>query len=453
MDRPGSHALRHFLKSSSSNLASANLALEALETALKVDTCQDLASENKTITDIDSLYGASMLKLSEELSDTECSPQSLFISSILLLAIELLQRRRQNGLKHGTGVIQSQLLASQDAHERGVIAHLCRIYDLESLMYSEGVRLPRMATVDPGSIHASADPLELECYCIQAIHHAHAFVARVHHDTVLNGAVTEVSTCSSYIEPLEAAKRQLDTHLATIADSPSRSVFLMLQNLITMTILQLKQLYAVRESQWDAHRDEFAAIVRNVDLLFQESPAGRSTDRRPFTLLVGVIPPLQLVALKCRHISLRKQAIVQLEQAGQEGPFIGSQAAAMATACMAIEGQLFGRGSSTAASSSDISPEGGTGREIQLPEEGLRLSSCTLFENNGQVGEASWHKPSQGWTGIRILRRKKPSHLLEAHVLISTSFRSSPEFRHLQDRQLDPATWESWTETVSFGPI
>jgi len=121
-----------------------------------------------------------------------------------------------------------------------------------------------------------------------------------------------------------------------LQQKPEYPACLLMQNLCRMTVMQLRQLHATDELSWDMYLDDFQAIIKTVDALMDTSRQVRQMRTR-FTLQVGMIPPLELVAGKCRYSSLRRRAIVLLRQAGQEGPFIGAQLANVAERCLEIE--------------------------------------------------------------------------------------------------------------------
>ncbi|ETN38245.1 uncharacterized protein HMPREF1541_06276 [Cyphellophora europaea CBS 101466] len=442
LDRPGKSALREVLRLCPMYPTSAIVALEALE-ALNEQNAIKRPSQSASV---DSLYGESVHLLSKEISSNSSSPMSLYITALLLLAIELLQRRRQNGLKHGIAAVQSLSTSTNQQPGSRSIGHLGRIYDLQCMLYSEGVRLPTLEAADPPvfSIHEEVDWRQVECRSIEALHYAQACIARVYHDSIAADTGMHESAISGCTQRLVKWRECLQRQLTVIKDASSRSILLILQNLFILTLLQVKCLFVTYEMQWDAHRDDYDAIVQSADEFFAACATASDDNCSSFTLQVGVIPPLHMVALKCRHLDLRKRAIAHLESAGCEGPFIGPQLAAMARSCMELERQMTSDGvASTDASANQLSSK--------LPEEHLRVANCTLLEHNGEANGSNRSSPFTGWTTVRFLRRRKPGTVTRARVLTSTSFRSAPDLGQLQGEELDPEMWEEWTEKILFG--
>lgn len=445
----GSNALAKVLMSGIPPVPSALVALETLESLMQMMTCGQLQFNAATRVLVTDQYGHAMRLLSAELGQgSEDSNRSL-VTCLLLTAIELLQRRRQNAIKHVLGGVLQSWSNPLHPADGASIHFLLRVFDLQTLLYSTGVRLPRTeASNQPTYMERQGAQLEnFERQAVIVLHSAHSVIAETHHQAVSTTVPDHQVDRQQHIERLLLLIDAIEaTKNAGIQKGSAYPVWLMMQNLCWMTVMQLRQLNAVDELSWDVYVDYFEAIVGNVDSI-TDMLQSRSGKKYPlFTLQVGIIPPLSLVAFKCRHPSLRRRAIVHLRQAGQEGPFIGPLLAAVADRVMQIEEPHPMRVPQDGSqSSSSVLPEA-----VSLPAEADRLTKCWTIEDNGRADDNEWPTSTIGTTTIRCIRRMQPCSALYANVVTSSHFKTGSEFQTLADKELDPELWEDWTEQIRF---
>jgi hypothetical protein len=442
----GDHQLSVILSQVSSLPRSALYTLAALE---KLHTA--IVGNYSKVIDIqefgvDSIYGLAVRELSEELTAAEPDQNALFISSVLLMAVELLQRRRQNGLKHRLGAFAT-LMSGACSGERDL---LCRIHDLQSMLYSDGVRAsiypPRGAGND-GRV-APGDDHHMES-CIGVIHAAQAHIADVYLASVDDSNSPSANGSNIDYHRLQLEQTSLTLHEAISVPRPEASTTArILLNLAIMTRLHLEQLFASNESSWDHYLPDFQIIIDNC---LQIARLHNMATSHNITLGIGIIPALHLVALKCRHSALRLQAVDLLETAGSEGPFIGTQSAAMARRAMSIEGQSPMTG--------DHTPDHHVSTAVpslgDLPPENVRLTHVSVADN--EIALRHHLQLFSGRTTLRLLRRRVPGPAsgpsYRAHFLSSTSYRSQNLARNRQGQivELDQNAWELWSEPLDFG--
>lgn len=420
-------------------------ALQALE-LLHMSYAGRSESRGVHLAAINHLYGIAIHELSKELLVALTPSISTFMSTTLLLVIELLHRRRQNGLKHTIGAV-SLLTSGEKNHEVHSVDHLCRIYDLQCLIFSEGARMPTNERAVDFFDNPTSNLLDIERWCVNSLHSAHISIAQVSHDAVFDCTASHERDILGHVEQLRIAETTLRVCLNLSGTLPARAVLLILLNLVLMTILQLQQLYATHECSWDAYFKYFDMILQNVEEI--DISAARYFEQRHFSLHLGIIPPLQMVAFKCRHLSLRRRAIARLQLAGCEGPFVGPQIAAMAARCLEIEGQAATPSSCAFGIPVNQSMTADIHDSSDLPKEELRVSTCALLESQGQ--EVRLFDPYNGRTSVRMLRRREPGLSIKAHFVTSTSFRSMVSAQFLETHKLDSTMWEHWTEEIQFG--
>ena len=405
--------------------------------------------------DITEMYGQAMRLLSTELAQNPRNSTASSITCLLLIAVELRQRRRQNALKHGlSGIVPSWYRLTRPRPNASDLEFVLRIFDLQTLLYSQGVRL---AAIEPANLEhlvhlvpgAVSNPDYIENRGISVLHSAHSFIAQVHRQTILFGQQPHI----------DLRRQRYVEHLQQIIDVPkgTESVnrqhvdmywpSLMIKNLCRMTILQLRQLEAINELSWDLFLDSFEAIVVSASGIVAALQSRTLQQRPPFTIHIGLIAPLSLVAFKCRQLPVRVRAIVLLRQLGQEGPFVGSLVAAMAERCLQVEErQVSGVAEYVTSKSMHVMRE-----SCDLPAETYRFTKCCTVENNGEADDALWPTTISGTTTVKFVKRKQPCSAIQANVITSSYFKAGPEFVGVSDMKLDPAVWEEYTEQISFG--
>lgn len=448
---PGSHDLSALVLSLNDFPASAYCALQALELLHSTLTALDSSHDVGVFAHIDMLYGAAVEHLSGELTGATSDSSSLLLSIMLLTAVELLQRRRRNGLQHSMGAL-SLIIARGTLSSSCDIDHLVRNFDLQCPLYSEGTRPPINGSSTVGQFDGEISSLlEIERYCLKTLHGIHAFIAKAHHETVTDQAMSPLDgDVFGLLQASSNATHILQTCLDSNMKHPGRPIALILLNLFLMTSLQLKQLYTTNETSWDAYATDFTTILQNAAEIRRLNAA--HSNGRSFTLQPGLIAPLQLVAFKCRIRVSRHRAIAMLQTASCEGPFIGPQIAAMATRCAQIEDEPISRDHSSfpshrperAASSNPPS-------DATLPPEERRIARCALVETHDEANSRPTH-PFRGTLKMRIMRRKHPISGVYANIVSSSAWKSTASAQQLERHKLDPGLWEQWVEEdIQFG--
>lgn len=96
------------------------------------------------------------------------------------------------------------------------------------------------------------------------------------------------------------------------------------------------------ETAYDKYEREFKEIIALAEALFAIQPEvinspGYSGDLPHFAPEMGIIQPLFLTALKCRHPFWRRKALDLLQKSGREGPWCGAIEAAILKVAIEVE--------------------------------------------------------------------------------------------------------------------
>lgn len=453
----GRDALNSIVAKTTQPAPSSLTAIPALEILVQRDSGESL-DESESQLQVDTAYGGAIRLFVDEIRQESTNSDAVFITGIILIAIELLQRRHQDAWKHLLGSrqwLKSTTLVNPSSEDT---EFLYRIYDLQALLYSHGVRFPMIEPhEDNGLEDLDVEDLtfpDLEKTILNVLHSAHALISKLHHAEVLGTLLAERQTEEDIcLADLRLSVQFIDRKRHINSEPQRDSAYLIIRNLCLMTIMDLEQARSRDETTWDRYDEEFQCIIEaaeRVQLRHQES--GRSVEVSGLlhlTLQLGLIPPLALTAFKFRHPLWRRRATACLHKAGIEGPFMGKQVAAIAERCMEIE-------ESGTRQPSVSTPEGSTlmtRLNVRMPTEDRRLAHCRIDEDNGNADQAVWPQTSRGSTSVTFLARKTPESVLAAKVLTSTYFRTGDEYHSLQGRTLDTTVWRIWTETVQFnGP-
>ena len=425
---PGETALKEVVNAIPTFLPSSISALSLLEMLIH----SNVALEPDARGDND-IYSLALSQFREEI-DSKQESMLLLITCILLQATELLQRHRQNGLKHGIAAFK---LIQRSPTLNGSVLVLLQAIDLQCMLFSEGVRLPIL------ELDSRVDS-SLEHRGIAILHVCHSFIAQAHSHAILGNTFPATTKLSAHVDCLIDYRRELRSKIIKHRYLKAASIWLVLENLNIMTTMQLQLLDSVRETDWDAHLPLFTAITDNAAVLLPNTTQNSSD----FAFVTGLIPPLCLVAQKCRYPAWRRKAINLLQRSGCEGPFIGIQLAAMAERCMVIEE---GPNSFTAPDLIGMSQAPiNLRRSPALPDESIRIAKCALLEDNGSSDSAILPQIRVGRTKVRFLRRRQACSVILASMVTSAHHRPST-ISEEQEKRIRDENWEYWTETLQYG--
>lgn len=454
----GRGALANIIAETPQPAPSSLTAIPALEVLVQRDSGEDL-DEPESRLQVDTAYGQAIRLFVDEIRQDSVNPEAIFITGMILFAIELLQRRHQDAWKHLLGSrqwLQNTTLINPTSKD---IEFLYRIYDLQALLYSHGVRFPMIEPYgDSGLEDLDVEELtftDLEKVTINVLHNARALLSRLHRAEVFGTLHVERQMEEEIcLADLRLAVQFIDRKVHVSLEPQKESAYFILRNLCLMTIMDLEQARCRDEIAWDKYDEEFQCIIEaaeKIQLRHQwDGGLAEDSGRLHLTLQLGLIPPLALTAFKFRHPLWRRRATACLHKAGIEGPFIGKQLAAIAERCMEIE-------ESGTRQPSVSTPEGSTSMtrlNVRMPTEDKRLAHCRVEEDNSNADQSVWPQTARGSTSVTFLARKYPESVLTAKVLTSTYFRTGDEYRSLQDRTLDTTVWRVWTEAVQFnGPL
>ena len=113
-----------------------------------------------------------------------------------------------------------------------------------------------------------------------------------------------------------------------------------LQMYCSSTISLVATALDVSESAHDGYLAEYQALVHRATTLvgISSSPSGDSVRRANFTFEMGIIPPLYLTAIKCRHPALRREALSLLRRSPRrESLWDAAESAAVAERVISLE--------------------------------------------------------------------------------------------------------------------
>ncbi|KIW36323.1 uncharacterized protein PV06_11421 [Exophiala oligosperma] len=214
---------------------------------------------------------------------------------------------------------------------------------------------------------------------------SHEFVKRLNSTTC-----TPFSLHEHYLQRQEELLIQLDIwnsnfkQMCESFDDSDRAVIATLSMWHAAAVIWLRNPFEGFEMSFDESLDCFQVILEKAN----EALATRQQVHDVFTFGMGVLPPLYFTSLKCRHFSLRKEAIRLMgEGPRREGLWDREELITVASQALALE----------TADQSDIA---------SLPAEYERLIKVKIFQQDaGCRLKAAFiyrdHKVEQVWNKIR----------------------------------------------------
>ncbi|KAL9114278.1 MAG: hypothetical protein Q9227_001700 [Pyrenula ochraceoflavens] len=138
------------------------------------------------------------------------------------------------------------------------------------------------------------------------------------------------------------------------------------------------------ETEIDQYTHLIEAIISHAKVGISYA-AGQNGSKAPFTFEMGVIPPLYVAALRCRHPRIRREAHALLQKAPQrEGPWKSAPMARMLDRVFELEEEnLYSAGI-------DFTDPAIANHEWRLPPEEKRLHAHRLFKDHNVFGEPIW---------------------------------------------------------------
>ena len=153
-------------------------------------------------------------------------------------------------------------------------------------------------------------------------------------------AVVQQQELQSRLKNWLMAFNRLRTKLRqSLAHKQSRTIMLLRIHYIAISIL-LSTCLSTREIIYDEFTTEFETMVSLVSRYLEDNTKcvrTSSSSRPTFTLDMGIIPPLYLIAAKCRHPEIRRQAVSLLFRSPHREGMWETDVAKFATAIIAIE--------------------------------------------------------------------------------------------------------------------
>ncbi|EXJ79010.1 hypothetical protein A1O3_08511 [Capronia epimyces CBS 606.96] len=190
---------------------------------------------------------------------------------------------------------------------------------------------------------------------------AHEFVKGLNSTTC-----TSFSTHKHYLQRQEKLISQLDKwhsdfrQMCGSLDDPDHAVIATLSMWHATAVIWLRNPLEGFEMSFDESRDYFQVIVEKAS----QALATRQPIHDVFTFEMGVLPPLYFTALKCRHFSLRKEALRLIGNSPRrEGLWDREELLTVASRAFALE----------TAAQSDLT---------SLPSEPERLLKVKIFQQD-----------------------------------------------------------------------
>ena len=307
-------------------------------------------------------YTKAVKILSSALASSQASEQSTLITCLLFIWIEMLQGNLDAALQHlksGLGIIvtagsnvpmclydmytrlhaQARLHGSPSSKFNTQVAPRCtagledrlqQINDLTEARQSLGaiqeafylqVREIKIAT---GNSKVSKPPEADEQICrrsVLLIRHVYRPLSSTSPPATRMYGPEGPETTAAYvhIDELRLKVLRWQARFAALTNAKSGSQHAMAAAMLQLQALHLSMMIegvlSQSEMEYDRHRDTFGCMLALAESILRPVPA---TSFAMLPLEAGVIPPLFMVALKCRDMKLRRQAISLLELAPEQ---------------------------------------------------------------------------------------------------------------------------------------
>ena len=271
--------------------------------------------------------------LTTENSTNQPSLQGVLISCILFVWIEFLQGNINIALKHLQGGLHILAGLQQRSNTLKVDAALPRLLrrlhtqarfhgspnsDFNTNMSEEYVNLGHPVLTTFSAISEAREAMDAMLDSI------HRFLRRMYNfDFVVStikhhpypDPLSLESTVQNHLENLEKWQAALESNSFLLRNPPDSILIAsitILELQITSVDIMLKTLLARSEMIYDQYMPSFLHIISLASRLVPITPCGRLPT---LSFDIGVITPLFLVALKCRHLSIRQRALELLKQA------------------------------------------------------------------------------------------------------------------------------------------
>lgn len=183
-----------------------------------------------------------------------------------------------------------------------------------------------------------------------------------------------------------AKRRELQFKMQEVTGPPAPHVAVVTEAYHKLAVMILSVLATKSESTWDVFVSQCTTLIQNIAAVLEKPSGFEQMNMSPFSLEGGIIAPLSMLAMKCRHPVYRRQAISLLESTSrQEGKWESLAAAAVCKAVVQTEEA----GLSNVTEASDI-PESRRVHHVQPRKDfEKRTVHCTLLSKPDGL-EGKW---------------------------------------------------------------
>ena len=310
-------------------------------------------------------YAQAIRQTQEQIMTRPEPTEALLLSCLLLAGAEIVQWRERNALAHVQGTMEllrlrnrhtvssSPTLTADAETEFTPMDELDLLFvqlDVHTSSYALGLP-PRLPAVNMKFLLSKSPGIgrqsDLELEAIGILHSCFrvAFlVSKYKYLTAKSMPADLVFNQARYVAELFACVTKLTTSIETWeffsagVKSP-HSVprqLLILRSQCLAGIVHLSMSSNAYECGYDAYGDLFQQIIVDAQTLLQHNSVS-SESLGPFSISLGILPPLVLSADKYRDPLWRRRAIALLRRGGREGPWHGKLLAAEASRAMELE--------------------------------------------------------------------------------------------------------------------
>ena len=340
--------------------------------------------EDKSYREVTSLYGKALRQLNDRLNQpTKRNAKLAIICSILFACFEVLRRNNMAAVVHyqqGMRQLmrQMRLPEADDASiaqytngsptsdfkagvreipqtESDELMRVFARYDIQACTFSKDKAETLTTTLPPVvptnlTLEVVRNHLDNLLICVYQLIKSDLRMYRYWNaaDVPLQWRTRREEAIVMFQEWLDALEAFFENAEVTLHAFEAKSLLGLRLQIKTALIMLRMSIDCKPETQYDLFNSDFDDIVTRVERLFQKH---QLIDAKPleqehteFSMELGVIHPLFIVATKCRDWNIRRRAIAQLRKAGKEGVWEGPIVAILAQRIMRLEEQGITRG-------------------------------------------------------------------------------------------------------------
>jgi hypothetical protein len=320
-------------------------------------------------------YGSALAKLRSGFDNKTVGPESLALASMVLASVEILNQHEQNAFAHFLGAVQiltKTYERRQGAPSTNILGKIIdALVNINILIGGYGLsQTPQTMYLEFQEVAVGDDPFCEPDVAINAsmlcLHRSYQFIQAAaqlrykylswrEYDPIMHKAQSDTLTqCRSILDGLAVLATRLQGQYSpatsTLRDSEILAEIYAIRTQVTLTLIVIMCVHNPFETGYDEHQDLFQSIVSDAAASARLRRRTKISAFKQFSTRPGIVSPLFMVSLKCRHPPLRALATTMLKEQSREGPADGHILAAIAARVAALEK------TTTSASSSSGAP-------------------------------------------------------------------------------------------------